>query len=361
MGPEDLYRYVLDERTPPDEYDEPEIESLSEAEYSEWLASNGTSRYRHIIFPAHYDDRCTNDHGDRTTYNDPKYAYPDGCLLDPVRIPWAKGGNALRTIRANNPDKYTVQYQQEDSDPSTVLVPKLWIEGGRDKDGIQYPGCLDRHRGLCDIPVGMNQPVYSVATVDPSPTQYWAIQWWLYHPASGQRFLMDLYRARMESPDWLGWNENDHVFYGVAHDWQLRSRDLGYPITHWVFEQNAAQRFVLQQDHIKRWQRQMAVNIVAHNTTVRKLDDEFGVQMLRDIYRFGQVRLPYLIADKGYFSSPAKVASDHLIREVTTYPQATYTDCLMAQYFLEYNLPNIAHTPSVRRATRRPGWMRRTA
>jgi transposase len=355
MGPEDLYHHCLTERLPPDDTDHDAIEELSTDEYTEWLERHGETRYRHIIYPAHFEDRCTGEHGKTQ-----EYAYPNGCLLDPYRIPW-RGRNGLLAIRANRASKYRVQYQQEDVDPDDILVPRIWIDGGRDSDGIEHPGCLDRHRGLCAAPKGLSQPVYSIATADPSPTQFWSVQWWLYHPASEQRFLMDLHRARMDAPDWLDWNENTKQFYGLAHDWQLRADDLGWPITHWIFEQNAAQRFVLQFDHVKRWQRKVNTQILAHNTTVRKLDEDFGVQMLRDRYRFGNVRLPYLVEDRSFMSSPAKVASDHLIREVTTYPQATYTDCLMAQYFLEYNLPNIAHTPSVRRATRRPGWMRRSA
>lgn len=359
MGPNDLYQYVLDERTPPEDADEAFVDTLQEDEYAEWLANVGTSRYRHIVFPAHFEDRCTGDHGTPTTYNDPKYAYPDGCLLDPVRLPWSKGANSLRNIAANGMSKYLVQYQQENSDPGTTLVQRLWIEGGIDKEGNVYPGCLDKYRGLCELPKGLSMPVVSVATVDPSPTQYWSIQWWIYHPASESRYLMDLKRVKMGANDWLDWNENTKEFYGVAEDWQLRSRELGLPISHWVFEQNAAQRFVLQFSHFKRWQRKHGVQITAHNTTVRKLDDEFGVQMLADRYRFGNVRLPYLRAGSS-FLSPAKVASDHLIREVTTYPEAVTTDCLMAQYFFEYTLPQIAAAvlPSnkPRGRLRRPSW-----
>jgi hypothetical protein len=107
--------------------------------------------------------------------------------------------------------------------------------------------------------------------------------------------------------------------------------------------------------------RNVKTQVMAHNTTIRKQDEEYGIQMLRERYRFGNVRLPYLVANQTYFSSPAKVASDHLIREVTTYPQATYTDCLMAQYFLEYNLPNIVHgvaTSGRRPRSVRPRFMR---
>jgi hypothetical protein len=354
MGAEDLYRHCLDELLPPDDETDA-VEKMTAGEYDEWLARVGESRYRHIVYPAHFEDRCTGSHG-----KSEEFAYPNGCLLDPVRIPWL-GRNGITAIRANRMEKYRVQYQQEDTDPDSVLVPRVWIDGGRDRDGVEHPGCLDQHRGLCEAPKGLSQPVFSVATVDPSPTEYWAVEWWLYHPASEQRFLMDLHRARMEAPDWLDWNEHDKVYYGLAHDWQKRSRALGYPITHWVFEQNAAQRFVLQYRHVKRWQAQQRTSILAHNTTVRKLDEEYGIQMLRDRYRYGNVRLPYLIADKAYHSSPAKVASDHLIREATTYPQGVTSDCLMAQYFLEYNLEALAKEPAPMVQMWRPSFMRRSA
>src|SRR6185369_978950 len=171
---------------------------------------------------------------------------------------------------------------------------------------------------------------------------------------------MDLVRTRMGANEWLDWNENTKTFYGIAEDWQTRSKELGYPINTWIFEKNAAQQFVLQFDHVHRWIRTRNVRILGHTTSVRKNDDEYGIQMLRDRYRLGNVRLPYLVSDKSYFSSPAKTASDYLIREVTTYPQAITTDCAMAQYFLEYNLASIAASVNrkPKRAAPRPSWMK---
>lgn len=358
MGAEDLYRYCLDERLPPDEeFDDDFVDSMTSEQYDEWLERVGESRYRHIIYPAHFEHLCTGKHG-----KGEEFAYPNGCLLDPIRLPW-KGRNSLMTIRANRESKFRVQYQQEDVDPDEVLVPRLWIDGGSDKDGNIYPGCLDKYRGLCDVPKGLSHPVLSIATADPSPTNYWGIEWWLYHPASEARYLIDLHRGRMGANEWLDWNENTKEFYGIAHDWQLRSKQLGFPITHWIFEKNAAQQFVLQFDHVHRWIRKMGVRIIGHTTSIRKQDEEYGIQMLRDRYRYGNVRLPYLVPDKSYFSSPAKTASDYLIREATTYPQAITTDCLMAQYFLEYNLPQIAATVNrkPKRAAPRPSWMKQKA
>jgi hypothetical protein len=356
MGPEDLYQHCLDERLPPDD-EEPEfIENLTAEEYNEYLEIRGRTRYRHIIFPAHFEDRCNGKHG-----RGEEYAYPDGCLLDPVRLPWL-GTNGLITIRANNEAKYRVQYQQENSSAADVLVPRAWIDGGRDSDGNMHPGCLDRFRGLAEVPKGLNAPVFSIASVDPSPTNYWAIQWWLYHPASEQRYLIDQIRKKMEAPDWLDYNELERTYYGIAHDWQARSKAMGYPITHWIFEQNAAQRFVLQQRLVRAWQSLHGVAVIAHNTTVRKLDEKFGVEMLRDRYKYGQVRLPYRTDE---LSFAAKRASDYLIREVTTYPHGATEDCLMAQYFFETNLQMIVanyRDPHEEEQTEwRPSWMRRRA
>jgi hypothetical protein len=368
MGPEDLYHHVLSERTPPNDQDMRVVEQMNETEYGEWLSQEGTQRYKHIVFPAHFEDRCKGKHelsADDVANNVEldTLAYPNGCLLDPARIPWSRSATSLTVIRANNEQKYRVQYQQEDSDPASVLVPKLWIEGGVDRDGAMFPGCLDHHRGLCDLPKGLSPPVVSIATVDPSPTNYWAIQWWIYHPASEQRFLMDLHRGRMGANEWLDWNENDKTFFGIAEDWQQRSVELGLPISHWIFEKNAAQRFVLQLDHVQRWVRKRSVQIIGHSTSMLKNDEELGLSMLRTRYLHGNVRLPYLVADRSYFSSPAKAASDHLIREVTTYPNAVTTDCLMAQYFLEFNLEAISRGTTVKRhvRARRPAFMRERA
>ena len=345
MGANDLYRYCLDEK-------------LGEEEDADGnIIPNDESRYRHIIYPAHFEDRCTGKHS-----KDPATAYPNGCLLDPVRIPWT-GANGLTTIRRNRNEKYRVLYQQEDVDPATVLVPKLWIDGGRDpQTGLDYPGCWDQFRALCEIPKGLAQPWYSIATVDPSPTKYWAIEWWIYHPASEQRFLMDLVKEGMSAGEFLDWNENSKVHYGLAEEWMERSHALHAPITHWIIEQNAAQRFLLVLDSFKRWQRKWSVNVIAHNTTRNKLDPDYGVQMLRDRYQFGNVRFPgkqhYPI--QGF--SAARIASLKLIDEVTRYPDSSTDDCLMAQWFLEYHIPSIAVVrPERHPRLPRPSFMRQPA
>lgn len=341
LGANDLYRHVLD------------MQLGTEVD-----TDTDNPKYRHVIYPAHFEVLCEQDHGP-----DAK-PYPAGCLLDPWRLPW-QGKNGLLTIQRNRMEKYRVVYQQEDVDPDNVLVLPVWVNGGKGPDGIEYQGCWDNHRGFAhtkdDLPKGLAQPWYSICSVDPSPTMYWAIEWWLYHPASEQRFLLDIHRAKMDAPDLLDWNENYKTFHGIMEDWQTRSTNLGIPITHWVVEQNAAQRFLLQYDHIKRWVRLHGTNIYPHNTVAsNKLDPDYGIQMLQNRYRYGNVRLPGLT---GNWSSARAVVTNTLVKEATRYPdKGTTDDCLMGQWMFEHSLQYLAKpVRSKQPQLPRPSWMRRAS
>jgi hypothetical protein len=247
----------------------------------------------------------------------------------------------------NRGERFSVIYQQEDTDPSEVLVPKSWVYGDGD-----FPGCLDKERDRLQIPRGINAAdCISVATADPSPTQFWSVQWWIYHPESEQRFLIDLVRQKMDAPDFLDWNSDSRSFVGIMEEWQNISESLGFPIQTWIVERNAAQRFLLQYDHVRRWQAKSGVEIIGHDTGRNKSDPEFGVETIAPHYRFGRVRLPY--------RNEGKLISLKLIDEVTHYPFGRTNDCVMAHWFFEWNLPNIYAPTSVRRSTAwRPSWLR---
>lgn len=319
MRGDDLYRYALDLKAgDPDDYDSPD---------------DRPQKYHHVIYRAHFEDVCKGEHS-----KDAPAWKPDGtggCLLDPQRLDW----RSLKTIQANRAERFLVMYQQEDTDPANSLVNKVWVSGGLGEDGVEYPGCWDRDRGLAQLPKGLTGQLVSVATADPSPTKFWSIQWWIYHPDTEQRFLMDLERRAMDAPDFLDWDYNGGAFVGLMQEWQERSKALGLPITHWVFEANAAQRFVLQYDHAKRWQRKHAVNVIPHQTHRNKADVDLGVETIAPHWRFGRVRLP------GKQGNPGRMAAMKLVDEVTSWPDGGTTDCVMAQWFFEYQLPNI-YTPS---------------
>ena len=92
---DDLYRYCLDKK------------KLDE-----------TPKYRHIVYQAHDEEHCAGDHD-----LDAK-PWPDGCLLDPWRLPWKD----LETLKHNNPRNFEVMYQQKDGDIVGGLLDPAWIE-----------------------------------------------------------------------------------------------------------------------------------------------------------------------------------------------------------------------------------------
>lgn len=331
MAADDLYRHCLDMEAgdPGDDDDHVPVK-----------------KYRHIVYRAHNDEKCLGV----DTHRPGAPVWPEGCLLDPLRLPWRE----LVAIRANRVEKFNVLYQQEDVDPANVLVPRLWIDGGRDMaTGGQLPGCWDKNRGLAEIPSGLIPPLYSIATADPSPTRYWSIQWWAYHPATEQRFLLDLIREKMDAPEFLDFDYAKGVHTGVMEEWQARSQTLGLPIVRWIVEANAAQRFLLQFEHVRTWQARHKVGITPHQTQRNKTDAEYGVQSIAPHYQFGRVRLP-----AGGLGDAARRASMRLVDEVTRYPDSSTDDCIMAQWFVEWHLPRLwpkITTPP--QAARRPSWL----
>jgi len=336
LAADDLYRFALDMEQPLEDEEELLDSGMSEEEIEKLRTSK---KYKHLLYKAHYVDKCSPEYHKRTSP-----AYPVGCLLDPRRLSWKDISN----LQANRGERFAVVYQQEDIDPSEVLVRHEWVFGQGES-----PGCMDRERDVWEIPPGLNpRDCLMVATADPSPTNFWAIQCWLYHPESQQRFLIDLIRTKMEASKFLDYNINDGKYTGVMEDWQNLSESVGFPIQYWIVESNAAQRFMLQYDYVKQWRQSRGVEIIPHNTNaINKSDEALGVTVLQPHYRFGRVRLP----GRG----EGKVRSMKLIDEVTKYPNGTRTDdCVMAQWFLEWNIPNL-YLPKVSQAPAwRPSWVK---
>lgn len=342
IGANDLYRHALDKPVVPDDDDELEtLEALSEAE-REQAYLEMPRKYRHIVFKAHDDTNCKNLHKPK----DP--AWPTGCLLDPVRLPWRE----LRTLKHNDPSIYQVWYQQEDTDTQDTLVKKVWVSGGTDPEtGTLHWGCWDNDRGLCELPKNLRGRKFSIAVVDPSPTRYWGIQWYVAVPeADGQVFLLDLFKGKLRADEFLEWRENTGEYVGLMHDWQQRSIRLGWPITHWVIERNGAQRFLLQYDFIRRWTAANRTSIVPHDTHSNKHDPDYGVYTLREPWRTGRIRLPGRGAD-------ARLASMKLVDEAQRYPHGWTDDQVMAQWFLFSHLPYLARPTSDEHRLTRPSFV----
>jgi hypothetical protein len=330
MGANDLYRYCLDMEVAEDDEDE------SEGEIPLREAQDGTPRkYHHIIYKAHYEEICQGLHKQSAE------PYPNGCLLSPRRVTWREISGMLK----NREDKFAQVYQQEDISPRDVLVDPAWINGYGN-----FIGCWDKERSRLEYPKNLASPSYSIVAVDPSPSRYWGITWWLYNEPSDQWFLIDLEKRGMDAPDFLQWDQNNGVFSGLMDEWQQVSRDIGIPISHWIIERNGAQKYLYAYEFTQRWQMKNSVMIIPHDTYRNKIDEEYGVQMIAPNFKFGRVRLP----GKGI----SRAISMRLVDEVTRYPESSTTDLTMSTWFAMFQMQYLATPPATPPShQRRPSWL----
>lgn len=325
LGPHDLYKHCIDVRDIAASYngintDETDLE-------------NAPRKYTHIVYKAHYDELCKGENPHAEWHHpDTAKPYPKGCLLDPQRLTQYD----LLNIKADDPQTYATVFQQEDGDPEQALVQPLWINGGIDRNGVLYPGCWDNDRNIGTWPTNLAGHTYSVVTADPSPSNFWGVHWYAYQSDNQFQHLLDIVRRRMGAPDLLDYNLAQGTYTGLLEEWWQRSKDQGHPITHVIVESNAAQKFLLQYDHVKRWAMTRGVQLIAHQTNRNKSDPKYGVHALGPEYKFGRIRLPGHPATR-MFAMP-------LYNEVTRYTNSTTlatTDQIMAHWFLVWNMNKI--------------------
>jgi hypothetical protein len=289
----DLYRHCLDKK------------NLDES-----------PRFHHVVYKAHDEERCTGDHSGLEPW-------PASCLLDPHRIPW----KMLEGIQHTSPRTYAVMYQQEDGDTVGGLVDPSWIIGGIDSDGYHAPGCLDKERFINDIPAHLrNGNGWSFVTVDPSPTEFWGIIWWLYDPNSNNRYVIDVVKRRLNPEQFLSLDLNTFDWDGLLVDMTQTANELECPITHVVFEVNAAQRWFLSQKHVQKWMELTGQIFVPHTTHINKQDPKFGLESIGDLFRQGFIRLPW-------GNPAARLKVNNLIEEATRYPDHDTNDLVMSTWF----------------------------
>jgi hypothetical protein len=330
LASDDLHRFVLDLVRPSDDIDEDEPEMVETAE-----ADRSNMKYRHIVFKAHYEDRCSNNHAKTAP------PYPEGCLLDPRRLPWRD----LASAQANNPAEYSLVYQQEDADPDQALVKREWVYGDED-----HLGCVDYDRGEWEIPTGVSYNDCVVfATADPSPTQFWSVQCWAYHEPSKSMILLAHIRKKMRMPEMLDRDIHGN-FSGVMEEWRKTSDGIGFPISTWIIEHNAAQRFMLQQSLMRDWRLTYGIEVRPHSTTLNKADPHYGVWTMSNLWRLGRVRLPMSQGD-------SRINSMRIIEEVLVYDHGRTDDCVMAMWMGHWNLPDMALPEDTSTPIDRPSWV----
>jgi hypothetical protein len=261
---------------------------------------------------------------------------------------------------------YKVVYQQEDVDPADALVPKFFIDGGT-YEGQEYDGCWDNDRGPDELPsvltstksLPRNTIVKSIITADPSPTKFWAVQWWLYvqlphqERLMGTRYLINQVFTPMGANDLLDFDTDNMEWEGLLVTWKNTAQSLGIPIDFFILEVNAAQKFIKQYKFFKKWMKDNRIKLKSHHTHINKLDSKMGVTTIRSQYEYSRVSLPGN-RDGRYVSEP-------LYKQVTHYPDAIYDDCVMAHWFLEYQLQYIIKRKKSSNTTANdmPSWLNR--
>lgn len=318
----DLYRYALDLRV-------------------ENEAGQEVPKYKHIIYRAHDDTICTGEHLGLEPW-------PKSCLIDPHRLPW----KVLDAARRNNPRVFEVQYQQQDGDVVGGLVDPAWIFGGVDADGYPAVGCQDSERMFGVVPDHLKDGKgWSFITVDPSPTEWWGIIWWVYDPETQNRYIVEIHRERLGPEQFLSLDLDKFEFSGLMVDMRVRSIEAEAPISHVIVEVNAAQRWLLQQPHVQRWMQTTGVIFVPHTTSVNKANPEYGVESLGDYFRQGKIRIP----SKGPLS---KRRAEPFVSELLAYPDGDTDDLVMSCWFHTLAVNN-HYAPKQARLYRqkRPSWV----
>lgn len=217
---------------------------------------------------------------------------------------------------------FETMYQQNPVMDDAAMLDRVWIEGD-----ATHPGCWDlRAWGeppgpLKDQDVGWWTRT-RVISVDPSPTRYTGV------------VIADVDTHKDEA----GSAYRIHVIEASSHRWNLRdivSNLRGAvakygPIDYVIFEQNAAQRWFLQDIEFRQIRDAYQFRVRGHTTTHQnKADDQFGVQSLGAAFENGLIRLP-----GGSPTDRRKI--EPLIEEGLQFPWGSTDDILMALWFIRW-------------------------
>lgn len=278
--------------------------------------------YFYHRFPAHDDHKCQNPGSMRN-------ADHVDCVLDPKRFNY----RFLMKKQASDPRKFNLTYQQIDEATEENLVQQVWLTGGVDKQGIVVPGCYNYERRLLEIPKDLKpENCFSIATVDPSAQNWWSLQWWVWDAVADVDYLINLLRIRLSAGNFLDWNRQTRQFQGVMNDWQIASVLSGWPISLWIVESNAAQRYLFQYRWVKDWMKETKTLIKGHETGANKADADYGVETVGPRYRQGLVDLPFNQQDL-----KTRVVIGEFAKELTEWPDGLTEDMVMGHWFLHFN------------------------
>lgn len=207
--------------------------------------------------------------------------------------------------------KFEAMYQQNPLMEGEALARRTWVYGTD-----EHPGCVDHERRVGEIQTeGFSRRV-RVCSLDPSPTRYAGfivadIDW---NPDNNFNCtILELRRERMQVRDMIS-----HIERAIDQ----------YAPQYFIFERNAAQRWLLQDQTMQGLRRR--IQVLAHDTGRNKGDPQLGVESLSVDFEFGRIRFPY-------GDPESRQMSDLLITEALHYPQGQTDDLLMALWFIKFN------------------------
>lgn len=248
-------------------------------------------RWRHINYPAIMD-------------------WEDRKTLWPTKWSWDEIMEKLADLGSS---KFEAMYQQNPLPEGEALARRSWIYGDD-----EHPGCTELGRLSGQAPSGLDRPV-RVVSLDPSPTRYAGlivadVDW---NPNSFDVHIIEIVREKMQVRDMVR-----HIERCI--EW--------YQPQYFIFERNAAQRWLLQDPSMERLRRR--VQVLAHDTGRNKGDPVLGIESLSPDFEFGRVHLPY-------GDPEGKAQSELLIQEALSYPQGQTDDLLMALWFIKFNFSKL--------------------
>lgn len=208
---------------------------------------------------------------------------------------------------------FTAMYQQEPLPEGEALARRAWLYGDDN-----HPGCTDLTR---PSGVGREGPERRVRVVslDPSPTRYAGLI--VADVIVGDIFecdVLEIVREKMSVRDMLSHIERVIDYYAPSY---------------FIFEQNAAQRWLLQDPAMDRLRKR--IRVLPHVTNRNKGDATLGVESLAVDFEFGRIRVPYADAE-------GRSMSEMLFKEALEYPQGETDDLLMALWFIRFNYSRLA-------------------
>jgi len=209
---------------------------------------------------------------------------------------------------------FEAMYQQNPLPAGERLAMPEWIFGD-----ATHRGCLDQHRRAgrtSPYDEEDPRPRVRVLSLDPSPTKLAGliVADILYDRDTFECEVLEIRHETMNVRKMLNTIQDTLKRYG--------------PVDYFIFEQNAAQRWLLQDPIMDRIRSKTMV--LPHTTSRNKGDPNLGVGSLAVEFEYGRIRLPF-------GDSEGKQMAQLLLDEVMSWPQSQTDDILMALWFIKFN------------------------